>query len=306
MACYSRLQFILAATLCASSAPAAVNVWLADVPDYAWHAGCFGTAAGNLMGYWDRHGLPDVYTGPTGGGVAPLNTFGANVGVRSLWASEAGLYGRPANQPGHMDDYWTIYESTAPDPYVTAARAEHAPDCLADFMGQSQRKYSDLNGECTGNIDAFAFIYWNENGDRLVNFEPPTADGVKVRDVPSGLRAFSHYRGYDAEVTQQLADFNPTIPAGSGFTFDNLKAEINAGYPVMLILQKYNEFSRPLSGMPRANPMVHAMVAYGYVETDDGMQSLDLAPVGPVEIRYSLNGIPIPGLTTPSASLCAA
>lgn len=281
------VQSFLGAILCASSATGAVNVSLSGVPDYDWHAGCFGTAAGNLISYWDRHGLPNLYTGPTAAGVAPLNSFGANAGIQSLWASEAGWDGRPADQPGHVDDYWTFlsrgpsgnvvnysYESTAPDPYAAANRAEHAPDCLGDFMGQSQRKYSDLAGECEGNIDAFAFIYWDEDGNRVENFQPPPVNGVPGRDVPSGLRAFSHYRGYEANVSAQLADFNPTIPAGRGFTFEDLKTEINAGYPVVIILQNYNQFSRSLPGMSRANPSIHAMVAYGYVETDEGLQAV--------------------------------
>src|SRR5688572_179370 len=131
MAYCSRFQSALAAFLGASTASAAVNVSLSGVPDYSWHAGCFGTAAGNLIGYWDRHGFPNMYAGPTAGGVAPLNSVGANVGIRSLWASQAGFDGRPANQPGHIDDYWAFfgitqsYESTAPDPYVTLGRAEH-------------------------------------------------------------------------------------------------------------------------------------------------------------------------------------
>jgi hypothetical protein len=274
------VQSVLGAILSACSATGAVNVSLSGVPDYDWHAGCFGTAAGNLISYWDRHGLPNLYTGPTAGGVAPLNSFGANAGIRSLWASQAGLDGRPADQPGHVDDYWTFfgasqsYESTAPDPYMAASRAEHTPDCLGDFMGQSQRKYSDLNGECDGNIDAFAFIFWDKDGNRVENFQPPASNGVQVRDVPSGLRAFSHYRGYEANVSAQLVDFNPTIPAGRGFTFEDLKAEINAGYPVVIILQNYNQFSRSLPGMSRANPMIHAMVAYGYAETDEGLQAV--------------------------------
>src|ERR1051325_11116601 len=109
------------------------NVGIVDVPDYSWFAGCFGTASGNLMGYWDRHGFPNFYTGPTGGGLAPLNNYGGNVGIESLWVSKAGFDGRPADQPGHADDYWLYldqvnysYESTVPDPYVTAGRAEHA------------------------------------------------------------------------------------------------------------------------------------------------------------------------------------
>src|SRR5436190_7513810 len=99
------------------------NVFITDVPDYAWYAGCFGAASGNLMGYWDRHGFPNFYTGPANGGVAPLNANGSNVGIRSLWASKAGFDGRVADKPGHIDDYWEYfvddhrysYESTAID-----------------------------------------------------------------------------------------------------------------------------------------------------------------------------------------------
>src|SRR2546421_9091574 len=83
--------------------------YLLDVPDYEWHAGCFGTACGNLMGFWDRNGFPDFYTGPTAGGVAPLDSSGGNAGIMSMWASQAGLDGRPADKPGHMDDYWHFY-----------------------------------------------------------------------------------------------------------------------------------------------------------------------------------------------------
>ncbi len=34
------------------------NVYLTEVPDYHWYAGCYGTCCGNLIGYWDRHGFP--------------------------------------------------------------------------------------------------------------------------------------------------------------------------------------------------------------------------------------------------------
>src|SRR6185503_16827856 len=94
---------IISSLVCAAalSLQADSNVYLLEVPDYSWYAGCFGTATGNLMGYWDRHGMADFYTGPTAGGVAPLDNWGANVGIRSLWASKAGFDGRPSNQPGH-------------------------------------------------------------------------------------------------------------------------------------------------------------------------------------------------------------
>jgi hypothetical protein len=259
---------------------AAENVIITDVPDYNWYAGCFGAASGNLMGYWDRHGMQNFYTGPANGGVAPLDSFGSHVGIRSLWASKAGFDGRPADKPGHIDDYWEFffdenrysYESTATDPYVIAGRPEHAPDCTGDFMGSSQNKWSDLDGECSGNIDAFSFNFWDKTGGKRINFAPPALNGLPVRDIQSGFRAWCQSRGYDSDVFSQMVDFNPTIPSGTGFTFADLKAEIDSGYPVMLFLQNPSPLSRNLPGMPRANPEVHGMLAYGYFVVDSGEQ----------------------------------
>ena len=271
-----RLFRIALACLCTSVLPAAADsdVYLLDVPDYRWYAGCFGTACGNLMGYWDRHGMDGFYAGLTAGGVAPMNDSGANIGIRSMWASKAGMDGRPADQPGHIDDYWLYYlsdgtfsyQDTNPDPYLTAGRAEHPPDCIGDFIGLSQRKWTNMNNECNGNVDAFSFVYWETNGARRVNYTPPASAGTPARDIQSGLRQWTHYRGYDGDVFTQLTDFNPRTPVGTGFTLDDLKAEINAGYPVLVFLQDYDELSRNFSGMNRGNPEIHGMMIYGYQE----------------------------------------
>lgn len=260
---------------------AAENVSIVDVPDYAWYAGCFGTAAGNLMGYWDRHGFPNFYTGLANSGIAPLNNYGDNVGIQSMWVSMAGFDGRPADKPGHAEDYWTYltlnsysYESAATDPYILAGRAEHAPDSLCDFMGSSQNKWTDLDGECSGNVDAFSFNFWDKTGARRVNFTPPSQNGVPIRDIQSGWKAWTESRGNRADVFSQLVDFNPNIPSGTGFTFADLKAEIDAGYPVMLFLQNPDEWSRSFPGMPRGNPEVHGMIAYAYYIGEDGMNRI--------------------------------
>lgn len=273
----SRSKTLILGVCLASQLPllADHNVFITEVPDYSWYAGCFGTASGNLMGYWDRHGFPNFYTGPTAAGIAPLDSNGANQGIRSLWVSKAGFDGKAINEPGHIDDYWTSvvddssYESTSPDPYVTAGRKEHMPDCICDFMGSSQNKWTDLDGECSGNIDAFSFNFWDKEGHRRDNFTP-VQNGEPIRDIQSGWRAWTESRGNRANVFSQLADVNPNAPAGTGFTFEDLKAEIDAGYPLMLFLQNPDEFSRPLANLPRANPHVHGMIAYGYVETDAG------------------------------------
>lgn len=258
------------------------DVSLLEVPDYTWYAGCFGTACGNLMGYWDRHGLPDFYTGPTADGVAPLNTCGENIGIRSMWATKAGFDGRPSTMMGHIDDYWSAYSidepscgrfdgfsyaSTVPDPYITAGRKEHTPDCIADFVGLSQRKWTNMNNECDGNIDAYSFVYWDSTGNRRINYVPSSSAGSPARDIQSGLRQWAKYRGYDADVFTQLVDFNPQTPPGKGFTFEDLKAEIDTGYPVLVFLQDYDQFSRTIQGTPRVNPEIHGVLIYRYEES---------------------------------------
>ena len=250
---------------------AETDVYLLEVPDYDWQYGCFGTACGNLFGFWDRNGLPGFYSGPTAGGIAPLDSREANAGIRSMWASQAGFDGRPDDKPGHVDDYWKYYESTAADPYATAGRTEHAPDCVGDFIGLNQKKWTDMNGECDGNIDGFSFVYWDQAGDRRLNHQPTNTLGEPVPDIQSGLGGWTRFRGYEAEVFSQLADFNPTVQPGKGFTFDDLKGEIDAGYPVLLFLQEPQN-SRSIGGMPRANPDLHGMLAYGYGIGESGEQ----------------------------------
>ena len=249
------------------------------MPDYTWYAGCFGTACGNLAGFWDRHGFPDFYTGPTAGGLAPLDTCGPHIGIRSMSASKAGFDGRPADQPGHIDDYWSYYsidsscgrqdgfsyESPALDPFSTFGRAEHSPDCIADFIGLSQKKWTNLNNECSGNIDAFSFVFWDKTGNRRPNFYT-TNSGTYIPDIGSGMKEWARYRGYDADVFTQLASFNGERTTTNGFTYEDVKAEINAGFPVLLFLQPVAEFSRTVGGVANVNPEIHGILIYGYIE----------------------------------------
>jgi hypothetical protein len=237
-------------------------VYLTEVPDYSWWAGCFGTASGNLAGFWDRHGYPNIYTGPTDGGVAPLSD-GGKFGIRSMWSSQKGLDGRPTDQPGHRDDYWTEYEFTGQDRYVTEARTEHSPDCIGDFIGLSQNKWPSLAGECRGNIDAFSFVFWDKTGNRRVNYYT-TNGATYVPDIGSGLREWMRWRGYDADVFTQLTDFNPERTTAAGFTYDDVKREINAGYPVLCFLQPQGTFNRTVLGVPNVNPEIHGVMIYGY------------------------------------------
>ena len=57
-----------------------INV-LSDVPAFDWSYGCSATSAAMLFGYYDRTGYGNMYTGPTDGGVCPLDN--------SIWGDTA-------------------------------------------------------------------------------------------------------------------------------------------------------------------------------------------------------------------------
>ena len=263
--------------------------YLNEVPNYTWYAGCFGTASGNLMGYWDRNGMSGFYTGPTGGGLAPLESYTpATEGIRSMWASKAGIDGRPLDRPGHIDDYvgsedrvnMNSYESTAADPYVLAGRPEHAADCIGDFIGLNQRKWSSLAGECDGNIDAYSFVFWDKSGARRQNYSFTNTAGAYVPDIQSGLKRWARSRGYDAEVFTQLSIFNPERTGPTGFTFNDIKNEIDSGSPILCFLQPQNEFYRNLAKPTpmRANPEIHGVMIYGYHDDPNNAFGLGSLP----------------------------
>lgn len=230
------------------------NVILKNFPAYDWEYGCVGTAAGMIMGYFDANGFPDLYTGTINGGVAPASSSGNN--IYALWASRKNIDGKTGY--GHVDDYWTSYESEATDPWH-ARGYEHEPDCIGDFMGSSQNKWTNMNDECDGNKDAWTFNYFDPSGARRVNYRPGPEAGLPCRDIQSGLRDYAAYCGYAADSFSQLADVWHDTPAGTGFTFEDLRAEIDAGYPVMLYLQ-----TPGYTNSTGFNPGIHAVVAAGY------------------------------------------
>ncbi len=133
----------------AADPSAGVNV-LSSVPAFTWVYGCSATSAAMIMGYYDNQDYPNMYAGPAGGGLCPMNnetTWGhthypaaGNVGECPLSATRQGVDGRAVR--GHVDDYWIDYQNEGPDPYIANGWAEHAAgDCTADYMGTNQSKY---------------------------------------------------------------------------------------------------------------------------------------------------------------------
>ncbi|HWQ63564.1 MAG TPA: PKD domain-containing protein [Methanospirillum sp.] len=211
-----------------------------QVPALKWSYGCSATSATMLFGYYDRAGFSNMYTGPTNGGVFPLtNTvWGSSSegnGQCPLSASQYGLDGRATK--GHKDDYYYAYGSGS-DPYY-GSWAEHTPqDCIADYMGTNMnQKY--------GNSDGSTTFWWYSDGSPTYDFKDYD---YYSRDGMHGMRLFAESRGYSV-----LTNYNQYIDSlgySYGFTYAQYKAEIDAGYPVLI----------QVSG--------HTMLGIGYSGTD--------------------------------------
>jgi len=206
---------------------AGVNI-LENVPAFDWLYGCVTTSGAMIAGYYDNIGYFDVYTGPTNGGICPMNNAAWGVGECPLSVTHMGYDGRTTR--GHVDDYWIELYSMEDDPYITNGWPEHThADCTGDFMKTSQSAY--------GNRDGSTRIYYGL--DRL----PYTS--YEDNDAVNGLRLFFLSRGYQVEshFTQHIYGYDGNTV---GFTFEEFMAEIDAGRPVMI------------------HVVWHTMVGFGY------------------------------------------
>lgn len=219
-------------------------VILGSVPAFSWSFGCSATAAAMAGGFYDNNGYAVVYTGPTNGGVMPMNnsswgTATINGEVRDLCplsATMLNLDGRTSN--GHVDDYWVQYGSEDPDPYITNGWTVHSnEDCLGDFMGTNQSAYGNSDGSTT-------FFFYGD-GSPIYDYsgsEPGAKDGCH------GMRQFFESRGYTVvqNYTQLIYGENGNT---LGFTFEQYMNEIDNGRPVLI----------QVSG--------HTMLGFGYEES---------------------------------------
>lgn len=209
-------------------------VMLSGVPTSNWTYGCSATSAGMIFGYYDRHGYGNLYAGPCNGGLAPVSDLGNQC---SIIATRQGFDGRSTR--GHVDDYWISYQSTGPDPWEGQG-TEHAwGDCTADYMGTNQWKWDFIGGDGVKdfNVDGATALFSYSSADRLYDYIPPASAGLPRTELCHGMRLFAESRGY-----QVLENYTQKIDAlySGGFSLADYRAEIDAGYPVMIQLQGHS------------------------------------------------------------------
>jgi hypothetical protein len=200
-------------------------VLLGSTGTYDWWYGCSPTAAGMMIGYYDRNGYAGSdYSNLVPGGVAEANSFG-NPGalVNSTIAS-----------PGHIADFYTGgYLASGDD--NPQSQTWHTFDSLADFMGSSQDSVGNSNGSTI-------FVYWT-NGAPFTAADA-VANGFKDLDGMYGIGEYLNYRGYDYDSLYTQGIYSTSRPLG--FTYAQYMAEIDAGRPVMIQIEG------------------HSMLGYGY------------------------------------------
>lgn len=200
-------------------------------PAFNWVFGCSSVSGAMIAGYYDRNGYPNMYTGPTNGGVMPLDNSSWPTwsdGYETypnlpLAASHQGVDGRTTK--GSIDDYWIQYGSSTSDPYITGSWTQHTwSGAIGDYMKTSQSSYSNTDGSTT-------FYNWTSSSSQLTCSEM-VAYNIDTQDGTYGRKMFYEAQGYTiTDCYNQRTDNN-----GGGFTFTNYKAEIDAGRPVMLNL----------------------------------------------------------------------
>jgi hypothetical protein len=204
-----------------------------NVPAYNWSFGCSATSASMIAAFYDRTSHGDIYTGPTNGGVMPMDNsvwpawIDTNGDTRfqcPLSATHNGLDGRVTN--GHVDDYWDYYNQPGPDPY-SGNWAEHtAGDCTGDYM--KTNKWFPVQGY---NVDGGTIFYNFTNGSPIYAADLESS-GDHLYDGGYGLKLFYESRGYTVATmyNQYIYGYNGNI---LGFTWAQYMAEIDAGRPVM-------------------------------------------------------------------------
>ena len=236
----------------------AVNL---NVPAFDWSFGCSATSAAMIAGFYDNYGYPNMYSGPTNGGVMPMTneiwgTVVINDETRSqcpLSATRDGVDGRTTR--GHVDDYWVKYGSTDPDPYITNGWIQHEyEDCTADFMKTNQSAF--------GISDAATRFYFYTNGS-------PLSDNYED-DGAYGLELFFESRGYS--VTNRFSQYIQGYNGNTlGFTFNQYIAEIDAGRPVLIQVEG------------------HTMVGYGYERSNNTVYLHDTWDYSNHEMKWGGN-----------------
>ena len=198
-----------------------------SVPAYDWVYGCSAVSGAMIAAYYDRNGFPNLYTGPTNGGVAPMDSSSwgsftdnnsATYPLNPIIASRDGLDGRIGR--GSIDDYWDYFGSLT-DPFTINGWNQHTWSTIGDYMKTSQAAYN--------NSDGSSVWYYSYSNEKATCAELESSG--YVRDLNLGRSQFYTAMGYTVDECYNQRTDNKV---SGGFSFNDFKTQIDNGHPVMI------------------------------------------------------------------------
>jgi len=193
-----------------------MSATLADTSDYEWWYGSAPTAAGMMMGYYDRNGYKGVsYDNLVPGGPAEASSFPVTPGSWDYLSQYA------IASPEHVNDFYSGgYKASGDD-----LTSSHRSNCLADFMGTSQ----DAAGNANGNTRFF----FNWDNTPFTESDAQTYLANLDESGMYGIGEYVRHAGYDVGTmyNQFIFGYNGVW---DGFTLSQYQTEIDAGRPVLI------------------------------------------------------------------------
>lgn len=220
--------------------PSRSAVILTDVPKLNWCYGCSATSAAMIAGYYDRNGYPNMYAGPTNGGVFPGTNSSWGYEECPLSATHQGYDGLATQ--GHVNRFWVAMNNSGNDPYGTGDPTATYANCTTDYMGTNQDWWSNSDGSTR--------FYNYENGSPLYDYSGAETSSPRKRDGIHGFRLFMESRAY-----QVATNYNQYIYGYEGntmgYSLAQFQQSIDNGIPVMIHIEG------------------HTMVGVGYESTSN-------------------------------------
>ena len=204
-----------------------------NAASYQWWYGCSPTAAGMLMGYYDRNGYGGLgYSNLVPGGVAEASTFPSTAGTWSYLAQSA------VASPGHVHDFYVGPSGASAD---DLPGPHHSFDSLADFMGTSQDNLP-INpalglGPSVSNSNGSTSFWYFPDGSPLTYADSLTF-GIQEADGMYGLGEYINHQGYSFTTLYTQATDN--LHLADGFTFQDYRDQIDAGRGVIIQVEGHS------------------------------------------------------------------
>ena len=225
-----------------ADAPASEVTLPYEMPQAEYMHGCTATVVGMLLGYYDRYGYSGIDFSDLIDGEVELNARGTDGNKYDMDAFDTVL-GRAICSKEHVKYFVdTTYESEYS--YTLKASGQELQtqywNCIADYLGTGQYWRSNESDNGT--------TYYNNSSLKNVkswtSTETISANGFKANvpqkffDMLYGLDLYVSAKGYQLDENQTA---HHTVDCNGGyFTFEDYKAEIDAGRGVILHIEDHS------------------------------------------------------------------